>query len=99
MFLAALIVPVMPHAALWARPLAHIQGKGVEHMPAGMAAFGTGIPAVNRDQRAPVPGHLVFQLADQFTLAYLADALGQLRVADQVLDGQRLDTDRLVLVN
>jgi len=58
---------------LGARPLAHLQGKGVarapaRRQPAGRAPFGTGIPAVKRDQqRAPVPtGRLVGHWADQF---------------------------------
>ena len=63
------------------------------------ARLGTGEIAVNHDQRSPIPGRFVLQLAHQFSPAHITDCLGQRVIFQQVLDGQRLDTDRLVLTN
>src|SRR5260221_1129926 len=68
-------------------------------MPAAGAAFGTGIPAVDRDQRAPVPGRFVFQLPHQFAPARVANRFGERVIANHVLDSKALDTDHLVVVN
>jgi predicted O-methyltransferase YrrM len=92
-------IAVVPDAAFRAGPLAHVQWQGVEHMPAGVTAFGTGIPTVNLDQRAPVPRGFVFQLAHQLTPARIADSFGERVIAHQVLDRQRLHAHRLVLTN
>jgi hypothetical protein len=92
-------VPVMPDAAFRARPLAHVQGQGLKHMATRMTAFGTGIPAVNLDQGSSVPFRFVFQLAHQLAPTHIAYRFGEHVIADQVLDGQRLHADRLVLTN
>src|SRR6266446_9978137 len=63
------------------------------------APFGGWIPLVNLDQGPAIPGGFVFQLADQFAPAHVADGLGQAVILDHVLDGQTLDADHLVLVN
>src|SRR6266446_10938674 len=63
------------------------------------APFGGWIPLVNLDQGPAIPGGFVFQLADQFAPAHVADGLGEAVILDHVLDGQTLDADHLVLVN
>src|SRR5690242_9982674 len=68
-------------------------------MPTRMAAFGTGIPAVDLDQRAPIPRRLVLQLPYQLAPAHVAYRFGERVIANQVLDGQALHTDHLVFVN
>src|SRR5262245_31227789 len=89
----------MPDTAIRTPPLSRIQGQGVEYPPAATTALGTGIPAVNFDERAPIPLRFVLQLSHQLTPARVADALCQPGITDQVLDGQRLDTDHLVLAD
>ena len=64
-----------------------------------MAALGSEVPTVYFDEHARAPGGFVLQLTDQLTPTHVTDALGQRRIADQVLDGQRLYAYRLVFTN
>src|SRR5258707_6624254 len=92
-------ISIMPDPTCRTRPLAHVQGQGVKHVPAGVATLGTGIPAVNLDQRAPIPGRFVLQLPPQLAPPDVTDGLGERVIADQVLDRQRLHAYRLVFTN
>src|SRR5262249_13830341 len=77
-------IPVVPDPALWTRPLPYIKWQRVEDVPTGMAALGTGIPAVDPDQGPPVPVRFVFQLADQLAPAHVTHALGQRGIAHHI---------------
>ena len=68
-------------------------------MAADRTPLGTGIPAIDRDQAAPVPAGLVREHAQQFPPADIGDGFGQAVILQQVFDGQRLDTDHLVLAD
>ena len=68
-------------------------------MAAGRTPLGTGIPAIDRDHRPPVPAGLVREHAQQFPPAHIRDGFGQAVIFQQVFDGQRLDTDHLVLAD
>ena len=68
-------------------------------MAADRTPLGTGIPAIDRDQAAPVPAGLVREHAQQFPPAHIGDGFGQAVILQQVFDGQRLDTDHLVLAD
>jgi hypothetical protein len=63
-------------------------------MSTGKAAFGRRVPLVNLDKHTPVPGRLVFQLADKLPPSHIANRLGKRMVLDHVLDLQTLDTDQ-----
>src|SRR5215469_5953496 len=68
-------------------------------MTAGRTPLGTGVPAIDRNPRAPIPAGFVFQLAQQFSPAHIGDGFGQAVILQQVLDAERLDTDHLVLAD
>src|SRR5690348_11529481 len=68
-------------------------------MPTDRTPLGTGIPAIDRYEGASVPGGLVLQLSEQFSPAYVGDGFRQAVILQHVLDGQRLDTDHLVLAD
>ena len=59
--------------------------EGVEDMPTGRAAFGTGIPPVNLDERAPVPSRFVLQLPHQLAPPRIPDGIGEPVIADHLL--------------
>jgi hypothetical protein len=92
-------VPIMADATIRAAPLAHLQRQCVVDVSAGMAPLRTGVPAINPDQRAPIPVRFVLQLPDQLAPPHVADTRRQRGMTDDVLDGQRLYTDHLVLAN
>src|SRR5262245_39724885 len=83
-------LPVVPDTAprIRADPLAHVPRQHLVDVAASMAPLRTVIPAINLNQRAPIPRRLVLQLAHYLTPANVADALGQLQIANHVLDGQ-----------
>ena len=68
-------------------------------MAANRTALGTGVPAIDRDERPPVPAGLVLQLAEQLPPADIGDGLRQAVILQQVFNAERLDTDHLVLAD
>src|SRR5262245_31704068 len=68
-------------------------------MPTDRTPLGTGVPAVDRDHGPPIPARLVLQLAQQFPPAHIRNGFGQAVILQHALDGQRLDTDHLVLAD
>src|SRR5260370_38058932 len=79
-------IPIMPDPTFRTGPLAHVQWQRVEHMPAVVTAFGTGVPAINLGQGTSVAGRLVLQLAHQFPPPYVTAGPGEPVVADQGVD-------------
>ena len=77
-------------------PFANIQPQLFDGVAASMAALGTREPALNLDQRSPVPVALIFKLSHQLTPASIADSLSQLMVFYHVLHSQVLNGNRLV---
>lgn len=68
-------------------------------MPTVGTAFGRRVPPVDLDEGAPIPAGFVFQLAHELAPSDIADTLRQGVVLDQILDGQTLDADHLVLAD
>ncbi len=68
-------------------------------MPARMTAFAAGIPPVDLDEGAPVPGGFVFQQADELAPPDIRDGFGQRWMPDHRLHVQTLHANRLVLTN
>src|SRR5207247_2684525 len=63
------------------------------------AALARWIPLVYFDQRPPIPGGFVLQLAHKLTPSDITDGLCQSVVLHHMLDLKTLDADRLVLTN
>lgn len=61
--------------------------------------FAGGVPPINLDHGAPVPGGLVLQLAYKLAPADISDGFGKARMLHHVLDRQALTADRLVLTD
>ena len=68
-------------------------------MSTGRTPLRTGIPAIDRDQRAPIPPGLVREHAEQFSPTHIGDGFRQAVIFQHMLDCQRLDTDHLVLAD
>ena len=68
-------------------------------MPARMTPLATGIPPVNLDQGAPVPGGFVLQLANELAPADIVNGFRQCRMLDHRLHMQALHANRLVLTD
>src|SRR6185312_15638204 len=68
-------------------------------MATGRAALAAGIPLVNTDEGAPVPGGFVLQLAYELTPADIVNRLCQRRMLRHRLHVQTLHANRLVLTN
>ncbi len=62
-------------------------------------SFAGGVPAINLDHAAPVPGSLVLQLAHKLAPADISNGFGQGGMLQHVLDRQALAADRLVLTD
>ena len=89
----------MDATAFGTGPLAHVQRHLCHGVPAVAASLAGGIPAVDADQRAPVPLRLVSQLPQELRPAGISNRLGQMSVLLHVADSQHLDGDHLVLVD
>src|SRR5690349_2733139 len=68
-------------------------------MSAIETAFTGRVPPINLDQGSTIPVGFVFQLRHKLRPSDIANRFGEVLILDQVLDGQRLDTDRLVFTN
>src|SRR5215467_3045397 len=63
------------------------------------ASLATGIPLVNLDKGAPIPGRFVVQLAHELPPADIMNRFRQRRMLDHRLYPQVLDAHRLVLTH
>ncbi len=89
----------MNDPAFRARPLTDSKRKRVEDMPTIETALTGWIPLVDFDQLAPIPLCLICELRDKFRPAHIRDSLAEFGILDHVLDGKRLDADRLVFTD
>ena len=90
-------ITIMDHPAFGTGPDTDIKRKGFQHMTTVKAAFGGGVPFVDLDEGAPIPGSFVLQLPHELTPSHLGDGFGEAVVLHHVLDGQTLDAYDLVL--
>ena len=80
-------------------PLPLVQTQCLTEGAADRTALGTGKEPKSSHHGPPIPGRLVLQLAEKFSPAHIGDTPGQVVIVQQVFDGQRLDTDHLVLAD
>ncbi len=90
-------VPIVFHSTRRTCPTAHRQRQFRQRMTATRTAFAARIPAVNTHNLPAVPSAFVFQLANEFRPALIANRFRQTPVFLHVRNAQRLDGDHLVL--
>ncbi len=87
---------IEPHSG--ACPLADTQGHFRRNMSAVATPLAGWVPAVDPNQRAPVPPGFVRQLPHEFRPACVADRFRQGAVLFHIADGKAFDGDHLVFV-
>lgn len=89
----------MLRVALWTGPGAHGQRHRTLGMAADRAPPAGRIPAIDADQRAPIPPRLVLKLPDELRPTRVGNGFRQTAVALHVAHGKALDGDHLVLAD
>ncbi len=92
-------IAVVSRAAVWAYPFTYVQRKRIEDMLADTTGLRRGIEPIDLDQGPSIPLGFIFQLADEFAPAHIADRFGERVVLNHILDGQALHADHLVFVD
>src|SRR5262249_31687217 len=92
-------VPVVPGAAGRARPVPCAQAQLREQVPACRAGRRRGVPPIDHDQPAAVPGALVLEPTPELAPAAAGDRPGQTAVPRHVRDREVFDDDHVVLAD
>jgi hypothetical protein len=89
-------IPIMVYPRMRTIPFTNIQRQFFNDVPTVVTPFRTRKPSVNLDQCAAIPITLVLKLSDQLTPTRIADREGKFPVLHHILQGQILNSNRLV---